>query len=281
MPLKAEYKKDFSIKDNCIHLSNDYFQTNFKKFKKITGSRMAAILNKNTYTSPLKTWMIMTNLYFEEMDETLSKAGNIIEPKLRKYVEEITGIKFKEYNPFEIKWDVFKDNKIFGGIPDGEPLLSDGNLGYEKKLPMLEIKTTSIDSLVYKKENGVLKMQKDDNNIPLVKKEKGKLADWYNSNNELVIPLEYELQLSLYLYLRNIDFGLFVVGFLEKEDYAKPSEFNCKDRKIEFSKLFLDRKEFEKIITIASSWYEKYIITGISPEISDEDKKWLMPLLVD
>jgi hypothetical protein len=34
---------------------------------------------------------------------------------------------------------------------------------------MLEIKTSSIDAFVYKNENGCLTMQKDQNNVPLIK----------------------------------------------------------------------------------------------------------------
>jgi hypothetical protein len=34
---------------------------------------------------------------------------------------------------------------------------------------MLEIKTSSIDALVYKTENGCMKMQKDINGVPLIK----------------------------------------------------------------------------------------------------------------
>lgn len=280
MPLKAIYKKDFVIENNHIRLSNDYLASNSKRFKKITGSRLASILDLNKYQSPLKQWMIMTNIYYELMDETLSKCGNIIEPILRNYVEEQTNIKFKVYNQFDVKWDVFKDNKIFGGIPDGEPIDNQDNLLYLKNYPMLEIKTTSIDSLVYKKENGVLVMQKDENNIPLVKKPMGKLEDWYDSNNIFSIPLEYKLQLSLYMYLRNIKNGLFVVGFLNKEDYAKPELFNPYERKIEFATLNLNNDEFANVMDVATHWYNKYIKTGISPKISDEDKNWLEPLLV-
>lgn len=279
MPLKTVFEKDFYIKDNSLHLSNEYLAENIKKFKKITGSRFASILDLNKYCSPLKTWMMMTNLYYEEMDETLSYVGNQIEPKLREYAEKQLNIHFKQYNPFQVKWDVFKDNNIFGGIPDGEPIDNVGNLLYEKNFPMLEIKTTSIDSFVYKNENGVLKMQKDENNIPLVKKENGKIETWFNSDNQLQIPLEYEMQLSLYMYLRNIKKGLFVVGFLKKEDYAKPEEFNPALRKIEFAKIELNNQKFKTVIDLATDWYNKHIITGISPKITNEDKKWLETLI--
>jgi hypothetical protein len=70
---------------------------------------------------------------------------------------------------------VFKENKIFGGIPDGEPLNDVMVVDYSNDKPMLEIKTSSIDSFVYKKDfNNCLKMQKDINGIPLVKEKNGK-----------------------------------------------------------------------------------------------------------
>jgi hypothetical protein len=45
----------------------------------------------------------MNNIYFETMDPIYSDAGNIIEPKINKYVSELLDTKFKVYNPFEIK----------------------------------------------------------------------------------------------------------------------------------------------------------------------------------
>ena len=73
MPFKAKYSVDFTIKNNRIHLSTDYLLANNKKFKKITGSRLASIINRNQYTSPAKMWAMMTNIYYEEMDETMSR----------------------------------------------------------------------------------------------------------------------------------------------------------------------------------------------------------------
>lgn len=279
MPFKATYKKDFEIKDKKIYLSSQYLATNLKKFKKITGSRLASILGKNKYTSPLKTWCMMTNIYYEEMDETLSRVGNVIEPKIKTFVEEQLGIKYKQYNPFVIKWDLFSDNPVFGGIPDGEPISDSDEFLYNKGYPMLEIKTTSIDSFVYRTEDNVLKMQKDENNIPLVKVVNGKLDSWFDENKKLIIPTEYELQLSLYLYLRNVSKGLFAVAFLEKEYYANPDSFDPKKARIEFAEIELDRQNFEKIVVIAQEWFEKYITTGISPELTPSDELWLNNLL--
>jgi hypothetical protein len=63
---------------------------------------------------------------------------------------------------------VFSENEIFGGIPDGEPF-ENGEINYSS-LPMLEMKTTSIDKLMYlpPDANGVMKIKFEDG-LPVVK----------------------------------------------------------------------------------------------------------------
>lgn len=279
MPFKAKLNQDFYIKNDEIHLDSSYLNKNKKNFKKITGSRIASILNRNKYNSPLKTWMIMTNLYYEDMDPILSEAGKIIEPKLIKHVENLIGINYISYDPFKVKWDVFNDNPIFGGIPDGEPFNSSTNkFLYDENYPMLEIKTTSKDTLSYKTENFVLKMQKDTNGYPIIKKPNGKMEEWFSDSvdkNKMIIPIDYKLQLCLYMYLRNIKKGLFVVAFLESKDYVNPNLFDPLNSIIKFSSLELNKQSFSLVIDAATNWYNKHINSGISPKISLEDKRWL------
>jgi hypothetical protein len=43
-------------------------------------------------------------------------------------------------------------------------------------MPMLEIKTSSIDAFVYKRERNELKMVKDENGLPAVKEKNAKKA---------------------------------------------------------------------------------------------------------
>jgi hypothetical protein len=103
------------------------------------------------------------------MDPTLAYVGNTIEPKVRTFVTDLLKQKYRVYNPKEIGWDVFKENKIFGGIPDGEPINDVNCIDYSSDRRMLEIKTSSIDSLVYRNEGGCLTMQKDAHGVPLIK----------------------------------------------------------------------------------------------------------------
>jgi hypothetical protein len=121
--------------------------------------------------------MIMTNLFKDVFDPTLAKVGNAVEPIVRDYLTKILNQKYLVYDPSKINWDVFKENTIFGGVPDGEPINSSGAVDYTNASPMIEIKTTSIDSFVYVSKNSQLQMQKDNNGYPIIKQPRGK----YNS----------------------------------------------------------------------------------------------------
>lgn len=274
MPFKAIYKKDFYISNNQIFLSEDYKKKFMNKFKKITGSRFSSILMQNKYSSPFKTWAIMTNIYYEKMDETLSKVGNAIEPKVRDYISKVIDVNFLSYIPEQEKWDVFKKNEIFGGIPDGEPVNDNNDFLYDKGYPMLEIKTTSIDSFVYQCENNVLTLVKTENGLPKVKKENGKLASWFGEET-IEIPYDYQLQLGLYLFLRKQNFGLFAIAFLDKKYYLDYSSYNPDTNYIATSFLYIEKNEFKKLIDYSEDWYKKYIYEGISPIGTQEDLTWL------
>lgn len=274
MPFIKELNKDFFIRNNKIILSEEYVEKNRWKFKKITGSRFSSILGSSEWSSDLKSWAIMVGIFKDKMDETLSFVGNTVEPKVKTFVEEVLDKKYISYNPSKIQWDIFKDNMIFGGIPDGEPINEKNMLDYPNSR-MLEIKTTSIDLLIYKKIDNTLMMQKDQNNVPLVKEKNGGLKKWINQYNEITISEDYCMQLSLYLYLRNIEKGLFAIAFLKPQDYAEPKSFVPSKENVKLVELDLNGSSFEDKIIYATNWYEKHIKGCISPEIRSQDFKWL------
>lgn len=277
MPFIKQLNKDFIIKDNHFELTQTYLKDSWK-FKKITGTRLCSVLGLNKYTSPLKVWCCMVGIYTEPMDPTLAKLGMFVEPKVRDYVGQKLNIKFKDYVPSEVKWDVFKNvDDVFGGIPDGEPTNQKGEVDYSTGNPMLEIKTTSIDSFVYKTEKGLLHMQKEADGTPMVKVQGGKKLSWYDSNGNFVIPNEYMFQLGLYLYLRKINKGAFAVCFLTKEDYAHPENFKIEDHEVVIKQMSLNGgiEKLKPTLDKAREWYQKHIKTGISPEITEADRKWL------
>lgn len=273
MPFVKNFKTDFKLENNQIILSDEYLEKNKAKFKKITGSRFAAVLNMNDFNSPVKAWAMMVGIYTEPMDETLANVGNIIEPKIREYVEKQTNIKYKQYNPFQVNFDVFSNNKIFGGIPDGEPLNKENEVDYSNA-PMLEIKTTSIDSFVYKKVGTLFELQKDENNKPLIKSKGTKKEKWFDSNGEIIIPTEYKMQLGLYCYLRNITNGIFAVCFLETDDYAHPLECNVYNRDIKLVDFNVNLDLMKNLVLQAENWYKQFIETGKSPVLTEKDLEW-------
>ena len=274
MPFIKKIDQDFYFENNCLKLSKEYFESNKFKFKKITGSRFSSVIGLNEYTSPFKTWCIMTGLYVEPMDEMISKAGCVIEPKIKDYVSKITGIDYIQYDPCKIGFDLFKDNKIFGGIPDGEPI-TNNVVNYDNNKRMLEIKTTSIDSFLYKKINNLFVLQKDDKNHPIIKSSGTKREKWFNNKGDVIIPIEYECQLSLYCYLRGINKGLFAICFLETKDYINPELCNVYEREIQLVNLDINMEKFKQLIDVAINWYHDYIETGISPTLTDDDLNFI------
>lgn len=275
MPFVKKQNSDFFLQNNQIILSKEYLANNNKKFKKITGSRFASVLGKNKYCSPFKIWTVIVGIYREEMDPTLAMVGQIIEPKIRQYVVDKLNINFKVYNPKEVNWDIFKDNNIFGGIPDGEPINHLGNVDYTNNQPMLEIKTSSYDSLAYEKVNGSLRMKKEPNGLPVVKEPRKKYLSWFDQQtNELVVNLEYQYQLGLYLYLRNVSNGLFAISWLYPKDYLDPNNFNIEEHEVKLCDFSVNLSKFAKEVDKAKEWYNKYVIGGISPIMDENDKLW-------
>jgi hypothetical protein len=115
---------------------------------------------------------------------------------------------------------------------------------------MLEIKTSSIDALLYKTEYNELKMVKDASGKPIIKEKNAKRNSWFK-NGQITIPNEYCLQLGLYLYLRNTTKGVFAIGFLEAKDYVNPEEFDSRDHEIQIVYLEMNRTLMEQYIAYA------------------------------
>lgn len=265
MAFVKKFRTDFFIENNHIKLSKDYLNRTSHKFKKITGTRLASVLGMDAYRSPLKIWTVITNLYEEFIEPTFAEVGKIIESKILTYAREKLQHDYHSYDPVEHGWDLFKSNKYFGGIPDAEA----------ENAPMLEIKTASLDDFCYRYDEHVkaFLLRKDSNGVPLVKDANGKYRKWH-ANGKIVVPKNYKVQLALYLYLRQQIEGMFVICFLKKEDYAFPHECDVSRREVIFEKMRLNLKIFDRYINDAKQWYEKYVLNGISPPMTDQDVKW-------
>ncbi|WP_255565822.1 MPN551 family DNA-binding protein [Mycoplasma sp. E35C] len=277
MPFKKDLnlKDCFFIKDNQIILTDNYKKTYGSRFKKITGSRFPTVLGVNAYSSPFMEWLKMVNLYSESMDPTLANAGVQIEPKVRDFVIEKFKVNYKAYEPNRVGYDIFKENPIFGGIPDGEPVDENGQIIYDQNHPMLEIKTSSIDKLVYKTVNDELRMMLDNDGMPIVKQKRAKYEEWYDENQKPVVKKEYVMQLSLYLYLRKAKYGRFGIIFLRPEDYKYPEKLDINKRVVEIVDMQIDPADVKPYIDQAEKWYNDHIKTGISPKFGHADLEFL------
>ncbi|WP_216082944.1 MPN551 family DNA-binding protein [Candidatus Mycoplasma haematohominis] len=283
---KFIFNQDFIFKNNRIHITPSG-KSKIKKLKKLTGSRLGAALGNDDFKSPFQLWCDILGMYQDESDRYFLDAGQIIEPKLKDYAEKKIGKKFISYNPREIKFDLFSDNEIFGGIPDGEEIDSQG-----KVVSILEIKTAQLDKYNWTFKNNQYMLDLTDGK-PTVKTNGGGLVKWFK-NGEVIIPKNYQDQLSLYLYLRKINKGFFCVAFIKNEDYEDPrkvqftSEFNSYknydvDKEISlprnehiliWKEHNINLEEFQKTIDYAKKWYEDHVLKGVSPELDEKDLTW-------
>lgn len=207
-----------------------------KRPKKITGTRLGAILGLNKWSTPFEAWCAITKTWEKPFTDTIyTEAGKAIEPILIDYVakryfmdvktpEDVYGKDFfkKTFGDF-----FSKESKVFGGMWDA---ITDDTI--------IEIKTTK------------------------------RAEDWVND-----IPEYYKLQANLYAWLKGYDKIIFCCGFLTDEDYKAPERFKPKAGKnvvIREYKLSEAYPNFEQeYIKPALEFWEAYVKTGNSPVISD------------
>lgn len=221
-----------------------------KKPKKITGTRFAAIMGKNTWNTPFKTWCEITRTYEEPFEDTVyTIAGKIIEPKQAEYMRRayfMTGLKtptdiFGE-NYFKRTFgDFFKDEPIFGGMWDY--LLYDES---GKPTTVLEMKTTK------------------------------RSEDWEND-----IPEYYALQAALYAYLLGVDSVMMVASFLEDKDYKAPEAFvpSSKNTIVIPFKVSERYPDFDKLIKRAEKWWKSCVEGGVSPTFDEKKDADILKVL--
>ena len=224
-----------------------------KRFKYLTGTRLASCLGLNPYSTPFQIWCECTRLITPPYEETIyTKAGRTIEPLQREYVakkfpnivspEEYFGDVFEQ-----VRWNFFnEEQKPFAGCWDAVSTKDN-----KRDITMVvEFKTASDP------------------------------RKWDNT-----IPVSYELQGALYAKLLGLDRVLFVASFLDKLDYAHPENFvpseentimlvkKLKDITIELNGEYLS---IDETLERAKEFWNKYIETGISPEFDEKkDKEYL------
>jgi len=211
------------------------------KPKKCTGTRFAAIMGLNRWTSPFNAWCAITRTYEEPFEDTIyTIAGKTIEPKQAEYMREayfwkklVTPTDMFGPDYFKKTWgDFFPDNKIFGGMWDYLFVDKDG-----KPETVMEMKTTK------------------------------RAEDWLDD-----IPEYYALQAALYAYLLGVDNVIMVCTVLEDQDYQNPEKFivngnNTFERPFKVSERYPD---MEKTIKKVERWWKKHVEGGISPKYDEK-----------
>jgi predicted phage-related endonuclease len=222
------------IKNQTVSLSEPP-----KKVKKITGTRFAAILGLNPWSSPFEVWCDMTGTYkipFEDSKYTI--AGKVIEPKVIAYLDEKYhyGKQSKrvlkdpdEYfgkTKEQMHFDHFPENKVFGGMWDART-----------KTIVYELKTTK------------------------------RVEDWMHGS-KLDAPIYYKLQGALYAYLLGLDRFRMVLSVVEEKDYEHPEDFEPtpENTSVIDYRISTEFPQFEQYIETCNEWLENYITTPISPE---------------
>lgn len=221
---------------------------------RITGHRIASVLNINDWQTPFGAWVEITKLAKLPFKETkYTKFGKEVEQKIIDFVgeqypnvmsiEEYYGNIFEDY-----QWNNFKDEtNVFGGVIDAVATRND-----MKTIAMIcECKTSSHPEA------------------------------WANNQ----VPIEYLLQGALYSYLKGLDRVLFACTFPKEIEYAHPENYQVtKDNTILVVKKLSDilipingkYLNIEECMEYATEWWEKFVKTGISPEFDEKlDKEYL------
>lgn len=219
------------------------------KPKKITGTRLASILELDRWNTPFKTWCAITRVYEEPFVENkYTRAGRIIEPKIIDYLNKVyffgslkspRDIYGEDY--FEKTYgDFFPNEKVFGGMWDA--------LYYEdgKVSAVIEIKTTK------------------------------RVEDWTKG-----APEHYAIQAALYAYLLGVDDALMVATFLDESDYEHPENFvpSAENTIIDEFKLSERFPHFQRHIDRALEWWKTHVEGGISPVFDETRDKEILEAL--
>lgn len=220
-----------------------------KKFKKLTATRFASVMELNSYSTPFSAWCEMTKTYEEPFEDSIyTIAGKTIEPKICEYLRSRYFMDIKSptdvYGPdyFRKTWgDFFPDVEGLGGMWD---FLGDDFV--------VEVKTTK------------------------------RVEDWKGRDGKVEPPIYYKLQACLYAYLLGFDNVVMTCSFLEDKDYVNPEAFTPNVDNtvvIEFS-LSEEYPNFEEdYIDPAMKFWNEHVLTGISPDFDEKKDANILKVL--
>ena len=218
--------------------------------KKITGTRLASVLNWNRWNTPFQTWCEITKAYSKPFEDTkYTLAGKAIEPKQLQYLKDEYG--FEVITPTDVYGedyfsktygDFFSEVDVFGGMWDGVVKGDDARV--------IECKTTK------------------------------RAEDWLGSDGKIDPPDYYKIQACLYAWLIGCEDVTMIVSFLEDADYDNVEAYEVTDDNTAVCSFKInDFWNFDKIINEAGEWWNKHVVTGVSPAFDEKaDKEYLTAL---
>lgn len=225
-----------------------------KKPRKISGTQFPTVLNCDPWKSAFEVWCKSTRTYkipFEGNQYT--QAGEIIEPKVFNFLRNSMGFGKRLITPEDVygedhykkTWgDFFPESSVFSGMWDA--LINDEN---GKTEYVVEIKTVQVDG-----RSGSLEERWKDGEAP-----------------------HYQaLQASLYAHLLGVDKVLMVAVALydSKGDYEHPEQvtpsFANGNVYIDEFKVSERYPNFDLYIEMATEWWNKHVLTGISPKFDEK-----------
>lgn len=209
------------------------------KPKKITGTRLGAILGLNVWSTPFEAWCDMTKLYKEPFEDTIyTIAGKVIEPKILKYLnDEVYAGRVvdpethfgKDYQ--KMRFDFYPQEQIFGGMWDALII----NKVSGKSRAIIEVKTTK------------------------------RAEDWAND-----VPLYYKIQAMLYAKLEGVKTFIFAVAFLDDAIYENPEAFVANSETVKVFEYELDDEYINEQMGHALKWHEAHVVSGVSPTFDEK-----------
>lgn len=225
-----------------------------KKPKKITGTHFPTVLGVNPFSTPFEVWCRCTRTYEKPFEgNKYTNAGQVIEPKVFTFLRDSMGFGDRLITPedvygkdyFQQTWgDFYKRTPIFGGMWDALIQDENGKIEY-----VVEIKTVQVDG-----RSGSLDER------------------WKNGE----APHYQGLQASLYAHLLGVDKVLMVAVALEdgKGDYEHPEQvtpsYSNGNVYIDEFKVSERYPNFNMYIEQATKWWNKYVMTGVSPEFDEK-----------
>ena len=240
--------KEIKWLDGCVQTEP------IKKNKKITGTHFPTVLGSNPFSSPFEVWCRCTRTYEKPFEgNKYTNAGQVIEPKVFDFLRNSMGFGNRLITPedvygkdhFKKTWgDFYPEHPFLGGMWDALINDEDGNTEY-----VVEIKTVQVDG-----RSGSLEERWKDGEAP-----------------------DYQaLQASLYAHLLGVDKVLMVAVALydSKGDYENPEQvvpsFANGNVYIDEFKVSERYPKFDMYIELATDWWNKHVLMGISPAFDEK-----------